>query len=533
MDHIVVKTLEKLIRQSRREQRDLPKFHGSNDEDVISFFKEVSKIATFNYWTDQDTLKEIPFSFEDRASYFYHTLDDDVKSDLDKLKEAFKEEFDTPMKRFLQRRKLYRLKQNDTLNNYIDDFETLSTNLKMTEETLLYLFIDGLHPYIKESVLLSQPKTLMDAKRRSREIETITHILKEDFNKDTNDILLEPYLIEEQSFYYPYHYQPTPSIFQHDHHIRFRDEISFNRISHFRNHPNHHISTRQTMTKSRQRKSNFRKYRTKKSYPYKENESSSYKDNPSHRPSQLTHPPRTTTKNKKKTVTFHQYIDDLQTIDSKKDAKLPNTTKFTQNIKKKPDPVADQANNVIDISKLIQDIKAPDVLPTEAVPDEINDQITSISDAPDPSKPTSDVADPSKQTFDVADPSKPTFDVAEPSKQTLDVADPSKPTLDVADPSRPTLDVADPFKPTFDVANQTKPIMKNPNPLSEKLMLKFISFFSVILLLRCDLQRTKTKRIIPTKDNDSIQGRQDFCINLSLKTKLIIKYTYQELEVTI
>ena len=74
------------------------------------------------------------------------------------------------------REKLFSLKQNKTVRNYVRDFDHVSVRIHdMSNYDRMVHFVRGLTPRVRELVRTSSPKNIFEAKERATDLDITEH----------------------------------------------------------------------------------------------------------------------------------------------------------------------------------------------------------------------------------------------------------------------------------------------------------------------------------------------------------------------
>ena len=134
------------------------KFGGQEGESIIDWLNNYDRIAACNKWEEEKQTQALPLYLDKSALIYYESLPDGIKQNQVLLKEAFKKQYNSVDRQWALKTKLYAHKQEDSLSKYIDELEQLCQELQIQANQKMDHFINGLKPYLKEAMLMKQPK---------------------------------------------------------------------------------------------------------------------------------------------------------------------------------------------------------------------------------------------------------------------------------------------------------------------------------------------------------------------------------------
>ena len=180
-------------------------FMGTAANNMLDCIKNFDHIAAHNVWNNQKELQVIHVYLTDIALNFYCSLPEQTKTDINLLKAALRDRYHMQDRLYDMRVRLHELRQESSLETYLNDFNTLARHLELPEQQKIHYFIFGLKPKLKQALLIRQPQTYDDAvtfaKRKhhfadtyseAQLIDLLQDILKEVSLKQTG-IKQEPY----------------------------------------------------------------------------------------------------------------------------------------------------------------------------------------------------------------------------------------------------------------------------------------------------------------------------------------------------
>ena len=138
-------------------------FTGTAADNALDWLENFDRIAAHNVWNDQKQLQVIPVYLKDTTLNFYRSLSDRTKADIDLLKAALRDRYHTQDRPYDMRVKLHELRQESSLETYINDLDTLARHLELPEQQKIHYFIYALKSKLKQALLIRQPQTYDDA----------------------------------------------------------------------------------------------------------------------------------------------------------------------------------------------------------------------------------------------------------------------------------------------------------------------------------------------------------------------------------
>ena len=160
----IISLLTAFLRKPTSDHVQLPAFNGEESDDIGIYFEDLDAIAEFHGWNEKAKVDAIPLTLHKHAKMFYLTLPDNVRRNYQNVRNAFKNHFDPPEIKWQKRNQLYSSKQESkTLEEFINELDTLAFKVGVADETKRDIFINGLKNNLKQYVLLKQPFTYADA----------------------------------------------------------------------------------------------------------------------------------------------------------------------------------------------------------------------------------------------------------------------------------------------------------------------------------------------------------------------------------
>lgn len=150
-------------------------FTGSTEEDANQWLDFYERIATINNWTVELQLHAFPLYLKAVAGSWFLTLAEDIKTDLARLKTAFKERFAAGPHNWILSQQLGTRKQrpDEPLDAYVADIIRPCKRLCLADADSMRYFIEGLQSDLQVYVALQRPKTLQEAESFARMKHTI------------------------------------------------------------------------------------------------------------------------------------------------------------------------------------------------------------------------------------------------------------------------------------------------------------------------------------------------------------------------
>ena len=138
-------------------------FTGTAANNILDWLENFDRIASRNVWNDQKQLQVIPVYLKDTAMNFYRSLPEQTKTDINLLKAALRDRYHTQDRLYDMRVKLHELRQGSSLETYINDLDTLTPYLELSEQQKIHYFVFRLKPKLKQALLILQPQTYNSA----------------------------------------------------------------------------------------------------------------------------------------------------------------------------------------------------------------------------------------------------------------------------------------------------------------------------------------------------------------------------------
>lgn len=133
-------------------------FSGSDNDNVVDYLENCEMVAQYNGWDLEKRVQALPLFLRSFARIFYNGLPARTKANWEELVVALKKQYNSKDKQWTTGSRLYSLRQEGPLADYIDELERLSHQMGVSEDTKLHLFINGLKPRLRNSLRLKQPR---------------------------------------------------------------------------------------------------------------------------------------------------------------------------------------------------------------------------------------------------------------------------------------------------------------------------------------------------------------------------------------
>ena len=161
-----------LAPRPRRTIVDILPFSGKESEDITDWLIKWEIAAAANGWTEQHQLQILPAYLSGRAARLFWRFPEESKRDMETLKDALDEHFNTEEKRFLARQKLQETIQST--RESVMDFAERIDRLVVTghdglddedrkDRIACEQFIKGMRSEIKETVWEKCPRSFQEA----------------------------------------------------------------------------------------------------------------------------------------------------------------------------------------------------------------------------------------------------------------------------------------------------------------------------------------------------------------------------------
>ena len=156
----------------RRTIIDIATFSGKDKEDITEWLIKWDIAATANGWTDQHQLQMLPAYLSGRAARTFWKIPHETRQDLESMKEALEDLFNTEEKRFLARQKLQETTQGsrESVMDFAERIDCLVVkghdgldDGERRDRIACEQFIKGLRHEIKETVWEKCPQSFQEA----------------------------------------------------------------------------------------------------------------------------------------------------------------------------------------------------------------------------------------------------------------------------------------------------------------------------------------------------------------------------------
>ncbi|XP_065067477.1 uncharacterized protein LOC135693029 [Rhopilema esculentum] len=155
-------------RNTKRSIVDIQYFAGRRSDDVNDWLEHWELAARVNDWDAEDELRRLPLYLKDNARRWFARQSEELKGNLDQLKNRLEDYFNNEDMRLLARGALAERKQRprESVNEYAEAVETLARKgfpADRFNEAACEAFINGLKPEIKQWLWGRRLKEFEDA----------------------------------------------------------------------------------------------------------------------------------------------------------------------------------------------------------------------------------------------------------------------------------------------------------------------------------------------------------------------------------
>lgn len=153
-------------------------FRGSSTDHVPTFLSKFEDWMVASRIPEDRWCQQFPLYLQDSAYSFFRELDEDVRGDYDALKENFTDRFQANGNNYVLKMRFMDCKQKDhqSLETFLDFFQTGCARYEIPAAERLGLFIKALKPKLQSAVLRQRPETLMAAIAAARTEESCIEI---------------------------------------------------------------------------------------------------------------------------------------------------------------------------------------------------------------------------------------------------------------------------------------------------------------------------------------------------------------------
>ena len=152
----------------------IPLFSGKSDEDVESLLLNFDTYCHNTGKTEQFKASHIPLLLKGEAHSVFRNIPPESKASYEKICENLRLNFGVvKMPCEVAYPLLTKLKMTTTVQEYLNQFRKLCTNLHVTPNMIQAFFVYGLKPKVKQYVTIRQPKTLNEAIQYAKQGEAI------------------------------------------------------------------------------------------------------------------------------------------------------------------------------------------------------------------------------------------------------------------------------------------------------------------------------------------------------------------------
>ena len=173
-----VETLENEKHSSGDSNRLTPKielFSGTSTEDAKLWLGRFDQVATFYNWSDEKRVSAVLLYLRGPAETWAKRLDEDIRGDYQKFKDAFTTNFVHKAALFLLDTRFHerKMKKGETVEAFLLDLQELAKKLNKPDSETLSQFLRGLLPSMKSLVMTQSPETLADAAQMAMVAESV------------------------------------------------------------------------------------------------------------------------------------------------------------------------------------------------------------------------------------------------------------------------------------------------------------------------------------------------------------------------
>ena len=153
----------------------IPKFSGSESEDVTEFLANFNRAARFYKFSEDRKAEALPLYLTSTASIWFNTTPGLAGQSFDYLADALKKQFHTDSDVWLLRQKLHDRKQlpTESVSDFAASIRRLCQRLNLPRTECVNVFIQNLKPELKHYVILQRPETLEQAEMHARLKESL------------------------------------------------------------------------------------------------------------------------------------------------------------------------------------------------------------------------------------------------------------------------------------------------------------------------------------------------------------------------
>ena len=153
----------------------LPKFSGSESEDVTEFLTNFERAAQFYKFSEEQKAQALPLYLTSAANVWFNTTPGLADKPFDYLANALKKQFHTESDIWLLRQQLHARHQMPTerVSEFAATIRRLCRRLELPPSECLTVFIQNLRPELKNYVLLQRPHSIEEAEMHAKLKESL------------------------------------------------------------------------------------------------------------------------------------------------------------------------------------------------------------------------------------------------------------------------------------------------------------------------------------------------------------------------
>ena len=146
------------------------KFSGLAEENSHDFIKRLEQYAGYNKIVGEQKAQLFAILLRGLASDWYDTLDGNIKTDYDLLKQSFMQHFQSQSIQFLNQQKLetHRLEEGQSIETYINTVMKMSNNLNLSENEKKMALLRGLPAEMKADIIVHNPDNVINTIQKLR-----------------------------------------------------------------------------------------------------------------------------------------------------------------------------------------------------------------------------------------------------------------------------------------------------------------------------------------------------------------------------
>ena len=157
-----------------------PKFSGAESEDFTEWLERFDRCARHNQWNEMKVVSALPLYLTDWALTVYNSLPQETKDNAVLVSQALTTHYDSTERKWRKQDMRFGLRQTDSLDEFINKLNKLTTQLAIQEDVKFRLFINGLKPRLKGALKIRQPRNYEEAVNYAR--------LKDSVQKDDQSV---------------------------------------------------------------------------------------------------------------------------------------------------------------------------------------------------------------------------------------------------------------------------------------------------------------------------------------------------------